>query len=160
MKRTSLAHWPCSIARSMDVLGDWWTPLVLREAFLGARRFDDFQRRLGLARNTLTVRLQRLVEEGVLERVPYQLHPERHEYVLTAKGRDFYPVLVAIMAWGDRWLDDGDGPPAVLHHHECDQDTRAEVVCEHCRRPLLVDDVTHEFGPGHPAGPGAPETRR
>lgn len=150
MKRTSLAHWPCSIARTMHLLGDWWTPLVLREAFAGIRRFDDFQRSLRVARNTLNLRLQRLVEEGLLERVPYQHNPERHEYVLTDKGRDFYPVLAAIMTWGDQWLAGEDGPPVTTRHHECGHPTRAMVTCEHCGQPLTADTAAHELGPGFP----------
>ncbi|MFC7310652.1 winged helix-turn-helix transcriptional regulator [Streptomyces monticola] len=172
MKRTSLAHWPCSIARTMDLLGDWWTPLVLREAFYGIKRFDDFQRSLGLARNTLTARLQRLVEEGMLERVPYQRRPERFEYQLTDKGREFFPVLAAMMAWGDRWLTGTAGAPVTLRHTECGHETRAAVVCEHCREPLTADSVHSEMGPGFPAklaeradvrerfGPAAGDSRR
>ncbi|HVW32063.1 MAG TPA: helix-turn-helix domain-containing protein, partial [Acidimicrobiia bacterium] len=109
MKRTEFASWPCSIARSVDLLGDWWTPLVLREAFLGRRRFDDIQAALGIGRNVLTQRLRRLVEEGMLDRVRYQSKPDRYEYVLTEKGRDFYPVLAAMIAWGDRWLSGDEG---------------------------------------------------
>lgn len=134
----------------MDLLGDWWTPLVLREAFYGVRRFDDFQHSLGLARNTLTVRLQRLVEEGLLERVPYQQRPERFEYVLTDKGRDFYPVLMALTAWGDRWLSGPQGPPVTLRHEECGHTTSAVVVCEHCGEPLKAGAVRGEMGPGFP----------
>ena len=96
MKRTPFADWPCSVARTVDILGDWWTPLVLRESYLGVRRFDDFQHRLGIGRNILTQRLGRLVDEGLLARRPYQERPLRHEYVLTDKGRDFYPVMAAI----------------------------------------------------------------
>ena len=93
----------------MDLLGDWWTPLVLREAFYGVRRFDDFQRELGIARNTLTDRLHRLVGEGLLEKQPYQREPTRYDYVLTEKGRDFFGVLAAMSRWGDRWLAGGKG---------------------------------------------------
>ncbi|MEV0052115.1 helix-turn-helix domain-containing protein [Saccharopolyspora shandongensis] len=150
MKRTSLANWPCSIARTMDLIGDWWTPLVLREAFAGIRRFDDFQESLGLARNTLNARLQRLVEEGLLDRVRYQQRPDRYEYVLTEKGEDFYPVLAAIMAWGDRWLAGESGPP-VITRHTCGQATHGVVVCEHCAQPLTAGSVTKELGPGFPA---------
>lgn len=149
MRRTSFAEWPCSIARSVDLLGDWWTPLVLREAFYGTRRFDDFERVLGIGRNVLTQRLGRLVEEGVLEKVPYQQRPVRHEYLLTEKGTDLFPVLAALTAWGDRWLAPA-GPPVVLHHRACDHDTRAVVVCEHCLAPLTLDDVTATPGPGLP----------
>jgi DNA-binding HxlR family transcriptional regulator len=150
VKRTPFADWPCSIARSVDLLGDWWTPLVLRECYLGVRRFEDFQRNLGIGRNILTQRLGRLVEEGMLARRPYQERPARHEYVLTDKGRDFYPVLAAMQAWGDRWLAGAEGPPVVLHHRGCDHDMEAEVVCSHCGEPIGVRDVRARPGPGYP----------
>jgi DNA-binding HxlR family transcriptional regulator len=152
VKRTPFSDWPCSIARTVDLIGDWWTPLVLREAFLGVRRFDDFQRSLGIGRNILTQRLHRLVDEGMLERRPYQERPLRHEYVLTEKGRDFYPVLAAMMRWGDRWLAGDEGPPLVLHHTACDHDTHAAVVCSHCGEPLELREIRARPGPGFPAG--------
>jgi len=147
VKRTPFADWPCSLARTVDIVGDWWTPLVLRECFLGTRRFDDFQRHLGIGRNILTQRLGRLVDEGMLARRPYQEHPPRREYVLTDKGRDFFPVVAAIMRWGDRWLDDGAGPPLVLHHTGCDHDIHAEVVCSSCGEPLALRDVRARVRP-------------
>ncbi len=150
MKRTDFARWPCSIARTVDLLGDWWTPLVLREAFYGVRRFDDFQSSLRIGRNVLTQRLNRLVDEGVLERVPYQQRPLRHEYVLTDKGRDLYPVLLALLRWGDTWLAGDAGPPVVLHHTTCDHDIHAEVVCAACREPLYPRDVRVRLGDCYP----------
>ncbi|HEX6567622.1 MAG TPA: helix-turn-helix domain-containing protein [Acidimicrobiales bacterium] len=147
MKRTAFADWPCSLARSVDLLGDWWSPLVLREAFYGVRRFEDFQRSLGIGRNILTQRLNRLVDEGLLVRRPYQDRPVRHEYVLTDKGRDFFPVMAAMVRWGDRWLAGDDGPPVILHHEVCDHDMHAEVVCSHCGEPLALRDVTAALGP-------------
>ena len=151
MKRTSFARWPCSIARTMDLLGDWWTPLVLREAFYGIRRFDDFQRTLGIARNTLTDRLHRLVDEGLLAKQPYQTDPVRYDYVLTEKGADFWGVLMAMSRWGDRWLAGASGPPVTVHHTACGHDTHAEVVCAHWRTPLTADDTRLSLGPGYPA---------
>lgn len=142
VRRTAFADWPCSLARSVDLVGDWWTPLVLRDAYYGVRRFEDFQRSLGIGRNILTQRLNRLVDEGMLERRPYQDRPVRHEYVLTDKGRDFFPVVAAIVRWGDRWLAGDEGPPVTLHHVPCDHDMHAEVVCSHCREPLALRDVT------------------
>lgn len=150
MKRTSFAHWPCSIARTVDLIGDGWTPMVLREAFYGTTRFDDFERVLGIGRNVLSQRLGRLVDEGLLEREAYQQNPPRYDYVLTAKGRDLFPVLAAMMAWGDRWLAPSDGPPAVLRHEACGHDTRAEVVCAECREPLWLSEVGVHLGPGFP----------
>jgi DNA-binding HxlR family transcriptional regulator len=151
VRRTAFGDWPCSLARSVDLLGDWWTPLVLREAFYGVRRFDDFQRNLGIGRNILAQRLGRLVDEDMLERRPYQDHPQRHEYVLTAKGRDFFPVVAAMVRWGDRWLAGDDGPPVILRHTACEHDMQAEVVCSHCGEPLDVRQVRGRPGPGFPA---------
>ncbi len=151
MKRTPFAAWPCSIARTVDLLGDWWTPLVLREAFYGVRRFDDFQRTLAIGRNILTQRLRRLVDEGLLERVQYQDRPARYEYVLTDKGRDFFPVLLAMVRWGDRWLADEAGPPIVLRHTTCGRETSARVVCSECGEPLELGQVRASLGPGFPA---------
>ncbi|MEP6659793.1 MAG: helix-turn-helix domain-containing protein [Acidimicrobiales bacterium] len=150
MKRTPFARWPCSIARTVDIVGDWWTPLVLREAFYGVRRFDDFQSALSIGRNVLSQRLVRLVDEGLLERVQYSEHPPRFEYLLTEKGRAFWPVLAAMVTWGDRWLDGGKGAPLVLHHVACDHDTTATVVCSHCGEPLEVHEVRSSLGPGYP----------
>ncbi|GAA2596349.1 helix-turn-helix domain-containing protein [Actinomadura fulvescens] len=150
MKRTPFSRWPCSVARTVDVLGDWWTPLVLREAFYGVTRFDDFAKSLGIGRNVLTQRLGRLVEEGMLERVPYQERPVRHEYRLTEKGRDFFPVLMAMMRWGDKWMAGDDGPPILTRHTTCGHTAHAEVVCSECRQPLRHGDVRPELGPGFP----------
>src|SRR5512140_1885367 len=103
MRRTSFADMNCSVARTLEVIGEWWSMLVVREAFNGVRRFDDFQARLGIARNVLATRLQSLVEHGILDRRLYQERPERYEYRLTEKGRELYPVLISMMRWGDRW---------------------------------------------------------
>ncbi|WP_079173265.1 winged helix-turn-helix transcriptional regulator [Streptomyces monashensis] len=151
MRRTSFANWPCSVARTMDLLGDWWTPLVLREAFYGIRRFDAFQQELGIARNTLAERLRRLVEAGLLEKQVYETQPVRHEYVLTESGRDFYGVILAMTRWGDRWLADAEGPPVITRHETCGHDAHGEVVCSHCKEPLAWEDVTARPGPGYPA---------
>ncbi|MEV6622390.1 helix-turn-helix domain-containing protein [Amycolatopsis sp. NPDC051106] len=150
MKRTSFAQWPCSIARTMDLLGDWWTPLVLRDAFYGVRRFDEFQQALGIARNTLADRLKRLVDEGLLEKVAYQAEPVRYDYVLTEKGRDFYPVLLAMTRWGDKWLSSEAGPPITVHHAACGHDTHAEIVCADCGEPMTPADTRMRRGPGFP----------
>ncbi len=151
MKRTSFARWPCSIARTVDLLGDWWTPLVMREAFYGVTRFEDWQRNLGIGRNVLTERLKRLVAEQMLDRQPYQSNPERFEYRLTEKGRDFFGVLMAMVRWGDRWLDGERGAPVRVRHLTCGQLTHAEVVCARCGEPLRHGEVQGELGPGFPA---------
>jgi DNA-binding HxlR family transcriptional regulator len=132
----------------MDLLGDQWTLLVLREAFHGVRRFDRFQAELGIARNTLTERLDRLTGAGLLERVRYQDRPARYEYPLTAMGQDFFPVLAAIIRWGDEWLADPEGPPRLLRHHDCGAATTATVKCADCGGPMTADRVTLEPGPG------------
>lgn len=139
------------MARTVDILGDWWTPLVLREAYYGVRRFDQFQATLNIGRNILTQRLGRLIDEGLLERVQYSKRPPRYEYHLTDKGRDFWPVLAVMAAWGDRWLDGGRGRPVALHHITCDHVTTATVVCSHCDQPLRLEDVRSSLGPGYPA---------
>lgn len=150
MKRTSFAKWPCSIARTVDLLGDAWTPLVLREAFYGIGRFDDFQQSLGIARNTLTDRLRTLVDEGLLDKRLYQSEPRRYEYVLTEKGQDFFGVLAALSRWGDRWLAGEEGAPVTFHHESCGHDTHAEVVCAGCGEPLRSEDTSMRLGPGYP----------
>ncbi|HTF35447.1 MAG TPA: helix-turn-helix domain-containing protein [Myxococcota bacterium] len=126
----------CSVARSLAVVGERWTLLILREAFAGLRRFEDLQAHLGIARNVLAARLQGLVDRGVFERISYQTSPERFEYRLTAKGLELYPVLVALMRWGDRWLDQGEGAPIVLVHKDCGQEALATLTCSHCGKPV------------------------
>jgi DNA-binding HxlR family transcriptional regulator len=149
VKRTDTSGWPCTIARSVDVLGDHWNLLLIRQACLGSRRFGDFQRALGIGRNILTQRLNRLVDEGMLDRVEYQRSPARHEYRLTQKGREAYPILAAMAAWGDRWLTGPEGTPLILHHEPCDHDMHAEVVCSECAAPIALRDVRAKAGPGY-----------
>jgi DNA-binding HxlR family transcriptional regulator len=150
MQRTSFSGWPCSIARTLDLLGDGWSPLVLREIFYGASRFEDVQQGLSISRNTLTGRLRRLVEDGLLDRHAYQTRPVRYDYALTDKGRDLFGVLAAMSRWGDKWLTDAAGVPLVLHDNRCGHDTYADVVCHECREPLVADVVTVRPGPGYP----------
>lgn len=137
MRRTRFDEAPCPIARVTDLIGDWWTPLVLREAFLGARRFDEFRDRLGIPRAVLTARLQRLCDEGLFERSQYQDAPPRHEYRLTAKGRDFWGVLAAMWRWGSDWSFDGE-PPIVLKDRETGRVVRPAVVDEGTGLPIDV----------------------
>ena len=148
MKRTPFHEWPCSVARSVDLLGDWWTPLVLRESFRGATRFEEFQKELSIGRNVLTQRLGRLVAEGILEKRPYQDRPVRFEYLLTEKGADFFEVMLALLRWGDRWLDKGAGPPVLLRHIPCGHVGPAESSCPKCGKALRWDEVDSEPGPG------------
>jgi DNA-binding HxlR family transcriptional regulator len=139
--RKSLADQECSIARALDVVGEWWTLLILRDAFLGVRRFDEFQRRLGVARNVLNTRLQRLVDEGLLERRRYQDRPPRDEYRLTEKGLELWPALVALMHWGDRHLGGDAGPPVKLVHRDCGGAMTDRRVCADCDAELGPRDV-------------------
>jgi DNA-binding HxlR family transcriptional regulator len=138
----------CSIARSLEVLGDRWTILVMREAFLRVRRFEEFQRNLGVARNVLTDRLGRLVEEGILERVPYQDRPVRFEYRLTEKGIDLWPVMMTLMQWGDRHYAPTEGPPRVIRHRGCGGELTGHLTCDRCGAKLGPRDVLAETGPG------------
>ena len=143
----------CSVARTVDVLGDTWSLLVLRELFLGAHRFDQMQQHLGIARNVLAARLKRLVENGVLEKRLYQAHPPRFEYHLTGKGLDLQPVLVGLMQWGDRYLADPPGGPVVLEHRACGQPMHVVAVCEVCREPVTPRDTqARARGPEDTAG--------
>ena len=120
----------------------------MRESFYGVRRFEQFQESLGIGRNILTERLRRLVTNGLLERRKYQDRPARYEYRLTDKGRDFYPVMATIMAWGDRHLDHGKGAPVKLRHRG--HLSHPTVVCSECGEPLDVHDMSVEAGPGFP----------
>jgi DNA-binding HxlR family transcriptional regulator len=148
MRWDEIENLPCSIARSLSVVGDRWTLLVLRECFLGVRRFEDFQAHLGIARHRLTDRLNRLVEHEVLKKVPYQENPPRHEYRLTDRGKDLYPVLLSLVRWGDRWMDQGKGPPVVYRHNSCGHVMTPVLSCPDCGEVLEPRAVTPLAGPG------------
>ena len=140
-----LDHLECVVANGLEVFGDRWSVLILRDAFLGVRRFEEFRRDLDIARNILTDRLERLVGNGILARQPYQDHPPRDEYVLTDKGKDLLDVLLALWRWGDRWEPVSN--PRRLIHKSCGQVTHAVATCAHCgealtsRRDLLVEPL-------------------
>ena len=136
-----------SVVAALDVLPDRWSALVLREAFFGVRRFSDFRRNLGIARNTLTDRLNRLVEQEVLVRQRVAETNEWEEYRLTEKWLDLYPVIVALMQWGDRWRAP-EGPPLLLKHSDCGGGLALEIRCESCGVQPGARDVTYEPGPG------------
>jgi DNA-binding HxlR family transcriptional regulator len=156
MQRTSFAEMTCSIARTLDVAGEWWSPLILRDVHLGITRFDELRRDLGISRKVLSDRLESLVEQGVLERRAYSERPPRHEYLFTEKGAELVDVLLAMVAWGDRWTAGDDGPPMLLRHQGCGELTHAEIRCASCGERLQADEVTVEAGPG---GSGRPGTR-
>jgi DNA-binding HxlR family transcriptional regulator len=150
----------CSIARTLELVGERWTILVLRDVFLGLRRFDQLQRNLGVARNVLTARLDRLVGEGILEKVPYQERPLRHEYRLTDKGLDLWPVIVELLRWGDRHAAPAAGPPIVLLHKGCGGELGERRLCSKCGQSLEVRDVRAERGPGAVPATAQPGLRR
>jgi DNA-binding HxlR family transcriptional regulator len=135
VRRTRFDEWPCPIARTTDLIGDWWTPLVMREAFSGRKRFDEIQDALGIPRAVLAARLERLCDEGMLRKVRYEEHPPRYEYKLTPKGLAFYDVLAAMWRWGSDWLWDDDDPMPVKL---VDRETAHEV------RPVVIDENTGE----------------
>jgi DNA-binding HxlR family transcriptional regulator len=147
MQRTSFEDVNCSVAQCLEIVGEWWSLLIVRDAFLGVTRFEDLQARLGISRNILTQRLNRLVDNGVLERVPYQDRPPRSEYRLTDKGRDLWHVVTAMRQWGDRWAAPS-GPPLKIRHNTCGRIVKAVPVCSHCGEPLDVRAVTAVPGPG------------
>jgi DNA-binding HxlR family transcriptional regulator len=147
VKRTSFSDMSCSIAQTLEVVGEWWTLLILRDSLLGVTRFEEWQRRLGIARNVLSARLETLVEQGILERRRYQEHPPRDEYLLTRKGSDLAPVLDALRVWGDRYAAP-DGPPVVLVHDDCGETTTPIAHCSHCGERLRRGHVHMELGPG------------
>ncbi len=136
----------CSIARALSVVGDRWTILLLREAFMRTRRFEDFQANTGASRAIVADRLRQLVAEGVLARVRYHEHPPRDEYRLTAKGLDLYPVMTALMAWGDQWMPLDGGPPVTLTH-DCGHDMHPQLVCPHCNEPAPATRVRATMSP-------------
>jgi DNA-binding HxlR family transcriptional regulator len=147
VERKSFADMHCSVAQCLEVVGEWWSLLIIRDVFLGIRRFDQFQERLGISRNILNQRLSRLVDEGVLEKLPYSERPPRYEYRLTKKGRDLWPVLTAMRQWGDTYAAP-DGPPLKIVHNACGKQSRAVMTCSACGEPIGPRDVRAVAGPG------------
>ena len=138
----------CSVARALELLGERWTLLVIRDILTGARRFDQMQRRLGIARNVLSARLDRLLEEGILERRPYSHTPLRYEYFLTEKGLDLWPVLVTLVAWGDKHAAPPEGPPLVIVHKDCGGPIDDRRICRRCGKHLEIREARAIPGPG------------
>jgi DNA-binding HxlR family transcriptional regulator len=147
MLRSDYDEQNCSIARTLELVGERWSLLILREAFLGTRRFDEFQGRLGIARNVLQSRLERLTEGGIMRRVAYQERPVRYEYRLTHKGVDLWPAIVALMKWGDQYAAP-DGPPTLLQHKGCRGEVDDRRRCTRCGAELEAWDVVPVPGPG------------
>jgi DNA-binding HxlR family transcriptional regulator len=142
----------CSIANALEVVGERWTLLIVRDVMLGNRRFDELRKSLGIARNVLSARLQRLVEEDILERRPYQANPERFEYFLTEKGLDLWPALNALLGWGDRHSEYEAGPPMAIVHKQCGGPVSDRGICESCGELLHARDALAVPGPGVDAG--------
>src|SRR5438067_531468 len=143
---TAVAAQPreCSVARTLEIVGEKWALLAVREVFLGNRRFDEMVRRTGAPRDTLAARLRTLTGAGILERRQYSEHPARFEYWLTDAGRDLYPVILTLMRWGDRYLAGEDGPPVILEH-ACGHPVTPQLICDSCGEPLHPRHVTrHE----------------
>lgn len=147
MKHNKLDNMNCSIANALELIGEWWTILILREAFFGTRRFEDFQQHLGIARNILTARLRKLCDSGVLERVPIKEGAKRHEYKLTPMGRDLHPTLIALTQWGDRWLHQ-DGAPVKFVEYSTGEEIADVTILTKDGRKLDARDMVLIPGPG------------
>ena len=141
MRRTSFEGIDCSIAQTLEIVGEWWSLLIVRDAMLGMTRFEEFENDLQIYRNILSKRLTHLVDHGVLARRPYQSRPARDEYVLTDKGRDLWQVIAALRQWGDRW-EAPDGPPATVTHRSCGQPSTVVPVCGSCGEVLTPGSLT------------------
>jgi DNA-binding HxlR family transcriptional regulator len=148
MRKASFAEMNCSIAQSLEIVGEWWTLLILRDAFLGVRRFDDFVERLGISRNVLTIRLDTLVAADILERRPYDEARGRYDYVLTDKGRALWPVMTALRQWGDQWIYGTGNEPLLIEHRGCGSITTAQMTCDTCGEALDARSVRAIPGPG------------
>jgi DNA-binding HxlR family transcriptional regulator len=165
MQWRSVKDMNCSVARALSVVGERWTMLILREAFLGRRRFDEFQSGTGIARNILSSRLHALVEDGIFER-DENAGPDHHvEYRLTKKGFDLYPVVLSLMRWGDTWMADEQGPPMTLTHRTCGHATTPALVCSHCgtaieARAMQANAAPHAGKMSRPASKTKMPTRR
>jgi DNA-binding HxlR family transcriptional regulator len=148
MRWDELAEERCSIARTVSVIGDRWTLLILRDCFLRVRRFEAFEERLGITRHVLANRLKKLVDEGVLMKVPYRDRQVRNEYRLTQKGLDLYPVLMSIVHWGDTYMTGNEGRPLLHRHLTCGHNFDPVQICSVCRQPVGPREVRVEPGPG------------
>ena len=153
MRQTSFAQMQCSLARGLELIGDWWTPLIIRDLQLGVDRFDALAEDLGISRNLLATRLSHLVENGIVARRRYRQHPPRDRYVLTEAGLALVPVLMALTAWGDQWATPEGGPPLEYLHH-CGSQFTPTVSCDACGEAITLADVKVRPGPGARRGPG------
>lgn len=159
MKWQNVGELRCPIARTLSVIGDRWSMLIVRNAFMRMRRFDDFQSSLGVPKHILSMRLKKLVESGVLRREPYQQAPVRYEYRLTARGRELYPLILAMAGWGNKWMDGGQGPLLTYTHTECGQAFQPLIACSECGEPVQPHQVQLSPGPGMFADAGQHKAR-
>jgi DNA-binding HxlR family transcriptional regulator len=148
MQRTQFGEMACSIARTVDVIGEPWSPLIVRNIYIGITRFDQLQQSLSISRKVLAERLRWLTETGVLERREYSARPARYEYVLTAKGLELFDVLMVMVRWGDKWLAGEAGPPVLYRHHACGQISHVDLHCSVCDQPMHATDIDVLPGPG------------
>jgi DNA-binding HxlR family transcriptional regulator len=148
MKWNDLEEENCSLSRTLAVIGDRWSLLILRDSFLRVRRFEDFQARLGITRHLLADRLKKFVSHGVLRRVPYSDRPKRYEYILTVKGLDLYPVIMSLVHWGDIHMLDERGRPVIHRHKACGHFFDPVLTCSQCGAPIRAKDVEVYAGPG------------
>jgi DNA-binding HxlR family transcriptional regulator len=151
MQRTQFSAMECSIARTLDIAGEPWSPLIIRDVTWGPRRFDEIQRDLGISRKVLAERLRWLTAQNIVEQRQYSERPVRYEYWLTDKGAELSDALLAIIAWGDRWTASDAGPPITFRHQACGHVTHAEVRCSACGELLHATETDAEIGPGHSA---------
>lgn len=140
MQRTDFSNWDCSLARVSHIIGDGWSPLIIRDIANGIEIFSDLQEGLSISKNTLTQRLTSLIDHKILERKLYQKHPPRYRYLLTERGKELVVALLALSAWSDKWIFDGN-PPYRVRHLACDTLSTAKVVCDHCNDPIEFDDI-------------------
>ncbi len=137
----------CSVARTLEIVGDRWIFLIIREAFFGVKYFEYFQTNLGIATNILSDRLKILVENGIFEKQKDDVDARRIKYKFTQKGIDIYSITLALMEWGDRHLQDDDGPPLILHHKTCGHPLKPVYTCGHCGKEIKAYDITYKEGP-------------
>ncbi len=147
MQRTDFSEMACSIARTLEVIGEPWSPLILRDIWVGISRFEQIQADLGISRKVLTERLGHLLDRGVIDRRPYDRRP-RYEYVLTDKGAELVDVLIVMVGWGDKWLAGTSGPPVLYRHHACGRISHVDLRCAECGEPMHAGDIDLLPGPG------------
>lgn len=148
MRWNDIGNETCSVARALSVVGDRWSLLIIRSAFLKARRFSDFQEDIGLTKHRLSDRLGKLVEAGVFEKVLYQQKPPRYEYRLSEKGIDLYPVIMSLVGWGDKWMSDEAGAPLEYIHKNCGAKIQPQYVCPSCDQKIQAKEMEVVVGPG------------